>query len=107
MHHLQEHGNEMSCIGACTKPVKNPSYDYAGNCMYLLRSYSGCLYENGASTKTVSKVHPGDVVRIVADMKAGELRFFVNDDDLGVCFSSLSGLTIYPCVSLCVLSQSE
>ena len=89
--------DECSAIGVCTLPVTSSSYESSPN-MWVRRSYNGQLYHGtSAGYDCVGKVHPGDVVGVEVDMAKGELRFFKNGEDEGVCFRDLAG-EVFPIV---------
>lgn len=69
--------------------MTSSSYESSSN-MWVRRSYNGQLYHGtSAGYDCVGKVHPGDVVGVEVDMDKGELRFFKNGEDEGVCFRDL------------------
>lgn len=91
--------DEMTCFGAAILPVTVSGYDSSPN-LWMLRGYNGNLYARGHKlSRSIGKVHPGDIVQIDVDMSDGTLAFKINDTDYGVVFTDLGGHEIYPAVS--------
>lgn len=91
--------DEMTCFGAAVLPVSVSSYDSSPN-MWMLRGYNGNLYARGEKlSRSIGKVHPGDIVRIEVDMDNGTMSYAINSVDYGVVFTDLSGHDIHPAVS--------
>ncbi|GMH47208.1 hypothetical protein TL16_g00006 [Triparma laevis f. inornata] len=89
--------DECSAIGVANLPVNSSSYESSTN-MWVRRSYNGQLYHGtSAGYDCIGKVHPGDVVGVEVDMDRGELRFWRNGEDEGVCFKDLQG-EIFPII---------
>lgn len=82
-------------MGACILPMTDRSYSSSPS-MYVLRSYNGQLYEGGKTTKTVAKVHPGNVIKFTLDMDVGTLSFSIDGSAPEIAFEKLKG-TFYPC----------
>lgn len=91
--------DEMTCFGAAILPVTVSGYDSSPN-LWMLRGYNGNLYARGHKlSRSIGKVHPGDIVQIDVDMSDGTLAFKINDTDYGVVFTDLGGHEIFPAVS--------
>lgn len=85
--------SECTAYGAVKKPLT--SFDYTNSQCLMYRAYNAQLYGQGKQMGDRKKIHPGDTVRIEVDMDEGTMRYFVNGEDQGVCFTGISG-TIYP-----------
>ncbi|TYZ68588.1 hypothetical protein PybrP1_010076 [[Pythium] brassicae (nom. inval.)] len=91
--------DEMTCFGAAILPVTVSGYDSSPN-LWMLRGYNGNLYARGHKlSRSIGKVHPGDVVQIEVDMTEGTLAYKINDTEYGVVFTDLAGHEVYPAVS--------
>lgn len=91
--------DEMTCFGAAILPVTVSGYDSSPN-LWMLRGYNGNLYARGHKlSRSIGKVHPGDVVHIDVDMAEGTLAYKINETDYGVVFTDLAGHEVYPAVS--------
>ncbi|TMW66734.1 hypothetical protein Poli38472_014046 [Pythium oligandrum] len=91
--------DEMTCFGAAILPVTVSGYDSSPN-LWMLRGYNGNLYARGHKlSRSIGKVHPGDIVQINVDMTEGTLSYKINDTDHGVVFTDIAGHEIYPAVS--------
>lgn len=91
--------DEMTCFGAALLPVTVSGYDTSPN-LWMLRGYNGNLYARGQKlTRSLCKVHPGDVVQISIDMKEGTMSYKINEADYGVVFTDLLGHEVFPAVS--------
>lgn len=91
--------DEMTCFGAAILPVTVSGYDSSPN-LWMLRGYNGNLYARGHKlSRSIGKVHPGDIVQIDVDMSEGTLSYQINTTDYGVVFSDLAGHEVYPAVS--------
>ncbi|RHX98063.1 hypothetical protein DYB36_003465 [Aphanomyces astaci] len=91
--------DEMTCFGAAILPVTISGYDSSPN-LWMLRGYNGNLYARGHKlSRSIGKVHPGDVVQIDVDMSVGTMSFAINATEYGVVFTDLGGHEVYPAVS--------
>lgn len=91
--------DEMTCFGAAILPVTVSGYDSSPN-LWMLRGYNGNLYARGHKlSRSIGKVHPGDVVQIEVDMTEGTMAYTINDTEYGVVFTDLAGHEVYPAVS--------
>uniref|UniRef100_K3X787 B30.2/SPRY domain-containing protein n=1 Tax=Globisporangium ultimum (strain ATCC 200006 / CBS 805.95 / DAOM BR144) TaxID=431595 RepID=K3X787_GLOUD len=91
--------DEMTCFGAAILPVTVSGYDSSPN-LWMLRGYNGNLYARGHKlSRSIGKVHPGDIVQIEVDMAEGTLAYKINDTDYGVVFTDIAGHEVYPAVS--------
>ncbi|KAF1318254.1 Hect e3 ubiquitin, partial [Globisporangium splendens] len=91
--------DEMTCFGAAILPVTVSGYDSSPN-LWMLRGYNGNLYARGHKlSRSIGKVHPGDIVQIEVDMAEGTLAYKINDIEYGVVFTDLAGHEVYPAVS--------
>ncbi|KAF0690354.1 hypothetical protein As57867_018179, partial [Aphanomyces stellatus] len=91
--------DEMTCFGAAILPVTVSGYDSSPS-LWMLRGYNGNLYARGHKlSRSIGKVHPGDVVQIDVDMNVGTMSYTINATEYGVVFSDLSGHEVYPAVS--------
>nr|CCA25867.1 HECT E3 ubiquitin ligase putative [Albugo laibachii Nc14] len=91
--------DEMTCFGAALLPVTVSGYDTSPN-LWMLRGYNGNLYARGHKlTRSLCKVHPGDVVQINVDLKEGTMSYKINEADYGVVFTDLLGHEVFPAVS--------
>ncbi|CAM9454429.1 unnamed protein product, partial [Phaeothamnion confervicola] len=91
--------DECSLFGAAVKPLTSRCYSSSSS-LFMRRSYNGVLYARGrqlGSTKTMPKIHPGDVVRCELDCAEGTLRFAINGQEQDGGFQGLEG-EIFPCV---------
>lgn len=89
--------DECSALGAAVKPVLSSSYESCPN-MWMRRSYNGQLYHGTSSGySAMSKVHPGDVLRIEVDLDAHTMSFKKNGEDEGVAFTDIEG-EVFPAV---------
>ena len=64
----------------------------------MYRGYNGITYNQSEEGKTLSKFHPGDIIRVTLDMTAGTISYRVNDADQGITFRNVAG-TVYPAVA--------
>ncbi|OQR82728.1 HECT E3 ubiquitin ligase [Achlya hypogyna] len=91
--------DEMTCFGAAILPVTVSGYDSSPS-LWMLRGYNGNLYARGHKlSRSIGKVHPGDVVQIDVDLTAGTMAYAINGVDFGVVFTDLAGHEVYPAVS--------
>ncbi|TDH72085.1 hypothetical protein CCR75_000780 [Bremia lactucae] len=91
--------DEMTCFGAATLPVTVNGYDSSPS-LWMLRGYNGNLYARGHKvSRTIGKVHPGDIVQVDIDMAEGTLAYKINGTDYGVVFTDLAGQEVHPAVS--------
>ncbi|KAJ8575654.1 hypothetical protein ON010_g3559 [Phytophthora cinnamomi] len=91
--------DEMTCFGAAILPVTVSGYDSSPN-LWMLRGYNGNLYARGHKlSRTIGKVHPGDIVQVDVDMGEGTLAYKINGTDYGVVFTDLAGHEVHPAVS--------
>ncbi|CAK4812184.1 unnamed protein product [Aphanomyces euteiches] len=91
--------DEMTCFGAAIVPVTVSGYDSSPS-LWMLRGYNGNLYARGHKlSRSIGKVHPGDIVQIDVDMTAGTMAYTINSTEYGVVFTDLSGHEVYPAVS--------
>ncbi|ETW08019.1 hypothetical protein, variant 1 [Aphanomyces invadans] len=91
--------DEMTCFGAAILPVTVSGYDSSPS-LWMLRGYNGNLYARGHKlSRSIGKVHPGDVVQIDVDMNVGTMSYTINTTEFGVVFTDLSGHEVYPAVS--------
>ncbi|KAF1792393.1 Ubiquitin-associated domain [Phytophthora cactorum] len=68
--------------------------------LWMLRGYNGNLYARGHKlSRTIGKVHPGDIVQVDVDMGEGTLAYKINGTDYGVVFTDLAGHEVHPAVS--------
>jgi hypothetical protein len=75
--------DECSALGAAVKPILSSSYESCPN-MWMRRSYNGQLYHGTSSGyAAMSKVHPGDVLRVEVDLDAHTMSFKKNGEDEG------------------------
>ena len=87
--------DECSVFGAARLPLRSRCYSSSPD-LWMRRSYNGYMYNQGQSTgSTLDKIHPGDVIRIEFDGKAGTLSYSVNGSDLEVGFTDIAE-DIYP-----------
>ncbi|KAG5176465.1 hypothetical protein JKP88DRAFT_134692, partial [Tribonema minus] len=90
--------DECSVFGAAAKPLHSRCYNSSPS-LWMRRAYNGVLYCRGRqlpSSRTMSKIHPGDVVRCELDMDEGTLRFAVNGEAQDGGFDGIEG-EVYPC----------
>ena len=60
--------------------------------MWVRRSYNGQLYHGTSSGfPAMSKLHPGDVLRVEVDLDAHTLSFRKNGVEEGVAFTDVEG----------------
>ncbi|KAG1709280.1 hypothetical protein DVH05_019923 [Phytophthora capsici] len=91
--------DEMTCFGAAILPVTVNGYDSSPS-LWMLRGYNGNLYARGHKlSRTIGKVHPGDIVQVDVDMGEGTLAYKINGTDYGVVFTDLAGHEVHPAVS--------
>ncbi|OQR88385.1 HECT E3 ubiquitin ligase, partial [Thraustotheca clavata] len=91
--------DEMTCFGAAILPVTVSGYDSSPS-LWMLRGYNGNLYARGHKlSRSIGKVHPGDIVQIDVDMSAGTMSYAINGTEFGVVFTDLAGHEVYPAVS--------
>uniref|UniRef100_M4C5B7 B30.2/SPRY domain-containing protein n=1 Tax=Hyaloperonospora arabidopsidis (strain Emoy2) TaxID=559515 RepID=M4C5B7_HYAAE len=91
--------DEMTCFGAAILPVTVNGYDSSPS-LWMLRGYNGNLYARGHKlSRTIGKVHPGNIVQVDIDMSEGTLAYKINSTDYGVVFTDLAGHKVYPAVS--------
>ncbi|ETM42109.1 hypothetical protein L914_12188 [Phytophthora nicotianae] len=91
--------DEMTCFGAAILPVTVNGYDSSPS-LWMLRGYNGNLYARGHKlSRTIGKVHPGDIVQVDVDMGEGTLAYKINGTDYGVVFTDLVGHEVHPAVS--------
>ncbi|RLN97718.1 hypothetical protein BBJ28_00007803, partial [Nothophytophthora sp. Chile5] len=91
--------DEMTCFGAAILPVTVNGYDSSPS-LWMLRGYNGNLYARGHKlSRSIGKVHPGDIVQIDVDMSEGTLAFKINGTEYGVVFTDLAGHEVHPAVS--------
>lgn len=91
--------DEMTCFGAAILPVTVNGYDSSPS-LWMLRGYNGNLYARGHKlSRSIGKVHPGDIVQIEVDLTEGTLAYKINDTEYGVVFTDLAGHEVYPAVS--------
>lgn len=93
------HGDEQTCVGFVRRPVSDHRYQNSDD-MWMVRCYNGGVYHNGMSS-SVSNIHPGNVVRFKANMTAGTVCMWIDDEaqnDGDPVFTGLTGETIYPAV---------
>ncbi|KAL8014587.1 putative HECT domain, B30.2/SPRY domain, Zinc finger, RanBP2-type, glycosyl transferase, family 48 [Plasmopara halstedii] len=91
--------DEMTCFGAAILPVSVNGYDSSPS-LWMLRGYNGNLYARGHKlSRTIGKVHPGDIVQVDVDMTKGTLAYKINGTDYGVVFTDLAGHEVHPAVS--------
>ncbi|KAA0172708.1 hypothetical protein FNF27_05808 [Cafeteria roenbergensis] len=93
------HGDEQTCVGFVRRPVSDHRYQNSDD-MWMVRCYNGGVYHNGMSS-SVSNIHPGNVVRFKANMTAGTVHMWIDDEPQNggdPVFTGLTGQTIYPAV---------
>uniref|UniRef100_H3HC40 B30.2/SPRY domain-containing protein n=1 Tax=Phytophthora ramorum TaxID=164328 RepID=H3HC40_PHYRM len=91
--------DEMTCFGAAILPVTVNGYDSSPS-LWMLRGYNGNLYARGHKlSRTIGKVHPGDIIQVDVDMSEGSLSYKINGTDYGVVFTDLAGHEVHPAVS--------
>lgn len=69
--------DECSVFGIATKPPYSRCYN-SSQSLWMRRAYNGVLYNRGRqlpAAQSMSKIHPGDVVRCEVDMDEGTVRF--------------------------------
>ena len=87
--------DECSVFGAARLPISSRCYSSSPD-LWMRRSYNGYMYNQGQTTgTTLDKIHPGDLVRIEFDGKAGTLSYSVNGGELEVGFTDIAE-DIYP-----------
>lgn len=72
-----ECSDECSVFGIATKPPYSRCYN-SSQSLWMRRAYNGVLYNRGHQlpvAQSMSKIHPGDVVRCEVDMDEGTMRF--------------------------------
>lgn len=92
--------DEYALFGAGLSPLTSANYEGNPN-VWVVRSYTGNTYCGNSSHKAkdfVCKIHPGNIVKITADVDAGTMSYEVNGTDYGVCFRGLHGITLHPLV---------
>lgn len=80
-------------FGIATKPPYSRCYN-SSQSLWMRRAYNGVLYNRGRqlpAAQSMSKIHPGDVVRCEVDMDEGTVRFRSVVVD---CFTAWSHLAI-------------
>jgi hypothetical protein len=92
-------GEECTNVGACTT-INPSSDDYMDNKdLYMYRALNGKTYGAGVEGKVLSPYHPGDIVRVSADLDKGVITFSINgvpQPEPG--FGKVVG-PLYPCIS--------
>lgn len=87
--------DECSVFGAARLPLRSRCYSSSPD-LWMRRSYNGYMYNQGQSTgSTLDKIHPGDIIRIEFDGKAGTISYSINGGELEVGFSDITE-DIYP-----------
>lgn len=69
--------DECSVFGIAAKPPYSRCYN-SSQSLWMRRAYNGVLYNRGRqlpAAQSMSKIHPGDVVRCEVDMDEGTVRF--------------------------------
>ncbi|KAG6975540.1 hypothetical protein JG688_00002286 [Phytophthora aleatoria] len=88
-----------SCQEARIVMAGTPASNRSGT-LWMLRGYNGNLYARGHKlSRTIGKVHPGDIVQVDVDMGEGTLAYKINGTDYGVVFTDLAGHEVHPAVS--------
>ncbi|CAM9107710.1 unnamed protein product, partial [Ectocarpus fasciculatus] len=90
--------DECSVFGIATKPPYSRCYN-SSQSLWMRRAYNGVLYNRGRQLpagQSMSKIHPGDVVRCEVDMDEGTLRFSVNGEKQDGGFDDVEG-EVFPC----------
>ncbi|CAM9591597.1 unnamed protein product, partial [Scytosiphon promiscuus] len=90
--------DECSVFGISTKPSFSRCYN-SSQSLWMRRAYNGVLYNRGRqlpAAQSMSKIHPGDVVRCEVDMDEGTLRFSVNGEKQEGGFDDVEG-EVFPC----------
>lgn len=94
--------DEQGCMGfAVRKPVTIPGYSSGGSDIWCIRNYNGGIYMAGSRSRSITAIHPGDVVRFDANMDKGEVTVFINGSKESGAphFTGLKGKTIWPCAT--------
>lgn len=87
--------DECSVFGAAQMPLSSRCYSSSPD-LWMRRAYNGYMYARGRTTgNTMEKIHPGDVVRVVFDGRAGTLAYGVNGSEPEVAFTDITG-EIFP-----------
>ncbi|CAN0510629.1 unnamed protein product, partial [Ectocarpus sp. 12 AP-2014] len=90
--------DECSVFGIATKPPYSRCYN-SSQSLWMRRAYNGVLYNRGRQLpagQSMSKIHPGDVIRCEVDMDEGTLRFSVNGEKQDGGFDDVEG-EVFPC----------
>eukprot|EP00903_Cladosiphon_okamuranus_P019656 g18070.t4 len=90
--------DECSVFGIATKPPYSRCYN-SSQSLWMRRAYNGVLYNRGRqlpAAQSMSKIHPGDVVRCEVDMDEGTVRFSVNGEKEDGGFDDVEG-EVFPC----------
>ncbi|XP_075226553.1 putative E3 ubiquitin-protein ligase HERC1 isoform X4 [Lycorma delicatula] len=96
---VKEHkGNEGTCVGVSTWPVKDYSHRTSSD-MWLYRAYSGNLYHRGELPLCLPNFTQGDCIIAVLDMDAQTLSFGKNGEEPVLAFQDIdTSNPLYPCV---------
>jgi len=95
----EDTNSQCTCFGAATKPVTNSNYERS-NDLWMYRAYNGYTYNRGTRATTLRKIYKGDILRCELDMDVGTLRYLVNGEDQGICFTNMNEFgTVYPAVA--------
>lgn len=93
-------GDECSVFGAAQIPFSSRCYSSSPD-LWMRRAYNGNMYNRGRTLDSLvmEKVHPGDIVRIEFDGKAGTLSYGINGQDPEVGFVDVTGAISPSCGS--------
>jgi len=76
-----------------------------GLCGYYYYACNGNKYgQDGSSGSSFANAQPysaGTVIGCKFDKKKGEITYFINGKSVGVAYSKLNGLDLYPAFSFC------
>eukprot|EP01041_Mallomonas_annulata_P000974 gene974-1892_t len=91
--------DECSVFGAAQMPLSSRCYSSSPD-LWMRRAYNGYMYSRGRTTgNTMDKIHPGDVVRVEFDGRAGTLSYSVNGSEPEVAFTDITGEVFPACGS--------
>ena len=97
---VEDTTSQCTCFGAATKPVTDSSYERSPD-MWMYRCYNGQLYTRGTSSgRKCKRIKKGNIIRVELDMDIGTLRYFVDGEDQGVCFTDMNKYgEVFPAVA--------
>jgi len=97
---VEDTTSQCTCFGAATKPVTDSSYERSSD-MWMYRCYNGQLYARSVSSgRKCKRIKKGNIIRMELDMDVGTLRYIVNGEDQGVCFTDMNRYgEVFPAVA--------